>query len=173
MMTVKTELAQTLLEMGQIESAKKEITDLQMISKDSMANVRQIVQSLKDHNLNEELLILKNMLELAGIRFNVINDELIQHLPSSLQAKITMILRELATNIVKHSHAETCKIIFNKKKTDLLIDYEDDGVGFEEVNGHELHSIKERLIPIQGQMTIISKSNPTNIQIRIPMEVEI
>ncbi len=67
MLSVKAELVQTLLDHDQIDQAKKEVQELQTLAKDSMQDVRQIVQSLKQYTVAEELQILQQMLDLAGV----------------------------------------------------------------------------------------------------------
>ncbi|MER0123295.1 sensor histidine kinase [Streptococcus sp. ZJ93] len=166
MLSVKSELALTLMEHGAYEKAQKEVQDLRAIAKDSMQEVREIVQALKVHSLEEELQILGNMLELAGITLIVEKEEV--EIGKEQEAALTMALRELGNNLIKHSQASQCRIYLREKGERIQVLIEDNGVGFEQVTGEELHSIRDRLIRYQGRVEIISLKQPTQIQLDIP-----
>lgn len=166
MMSVKSELALTLMDRGSYQKARQEVQDLHDIAKHSMQEVRQIVQALKTHSLEEELRIISNMLELAGISLSIEKEEVV--LNREQEATLTMALRELCNNLIKHSKARTCRIELTEKDGWIQVFVEDDGVGFEQVTGEELHSIRDRLIRYQGRVEIVSDYQPTQIQLLIP-----
>lgn len=170
LLSVKAELAQTLLETGNTLQAQKEIKELQQISKQSMQEVRTIVQSLKEHNVAEELIILDNMLQISGIQLMVSQRELADYLPQFIQGKLTMILRELATNLIKHSQAKMCQLNFAIENKQFILDYQDDGRGFSVVDDTSLYSIKDRLVTIQGSLSFVQLAKPTHLRISIPLE---
>ncbi|KHD44126.1 histidine kinase [Streptococcus uberis] len=169
MISVKVDLVQELLNRGDIEKSKQEVADLQLISKSAMKDVRELVTGLQEHTIASELIILQNMLELAGIKLDVKNQEAAQSLETSLQNRVSMILRELANNLIKHSQAQHCFLTFQKEDQNFCLTYQDDGVGFSQLTGQELHSIKDRLVPIEGELTISSLGQPTQIDIIIPL----
>lgn len=173
MMSIKAELVSTLLEKQQIEQAQKEIADLQALAKDSMQEVRQIVQSLKQHTVDEELSILQQMFEMAGVQFTVSGSEMARLLPLAIQDKLAMVLRELANNLLKHSEASKCRLNFEINQKELLLLYEDNGVGFGTITGSELHTIKDRLVTIKGSLEFLSLAEPTRLAIQIPLEEEL
>ncbi|CAM4115125.1 histidine kinase [Streptococcus penaeicida] len=170
MLTVKADLIQTLLDHGEIAKAQKEVADLQKITKNATSDVRQMVESLKDHNISEELVVISNMLELAGIDLQVKGAEVAETFPLAIQSKLSMIIRELINNLMKHSQAKACQLAFGQTKSDYLLNYQDDGIGFSNLTGQELHSIKDRLVPLRGELVISSAKNPTQISIRIPVK---
>ena len=47
---------------------------------------------------------------------------------------------------------------------------EDDRIGFEEITGKELHSIRERLTILSGNVEILNHRKPTKIQVVIAIE---
>ncbi len=114
MLSVKAELVQTLLDHDQIDQAKKEVQELQTLAKDSMQDVRQIVQSLKQYTVAEELQILQQMLDLAGVDLLVLGGEIAEHLSLPVQNKLAMVLRELGNNLLKHSQASRCRLVLKK-----------------------------------------------------------
>jgi len=170
MLSIKAELVQTLLVHEQIDQAKKEVADLQILAKDSMQEVRQIVQSLKQHTVAEELQILQQMLDLAGVHLVVLGGEIAEQLSLPVQNKLAMVLRELANNLLKHSQASKCRLLFENDQQELVLHYEDNGVGFAQLTGQELHTIKDRLVTVKGSLEFLSLAKPTRLSIRIPLE---
>lgn len=166
MMSVKSELALTLMDYGSYEQARQEVQDLWNIGKNAMQEVRQIVQAVKSHRLEDELQILGNMLELAGLSFTVEYKEV--EMGREQEAALTMVLRELCNNLIKHSQASSCRIKLNEQDGWIRVLVEDNGIGFEQVTGEELHSIRDRLIRYQGRVEIVSAKQPTQIQLGIP-----
>lgn len=170
MLSVKSELALTLLDNGAEEQARKELAELHAITKSSMQEVRTIVQNLKEQKLADELQLIEHILSLAGVRLRVTGQESLADLTSAQEGMLAMILRELSTNLLKHSGAKQCQISFDRREGRLLVDFEDDGRGFASLTGQELHSIKERLLRQKGQVTILSQSQPTKIRLSLEME---
>ncbi|HEM5409247.1 TPA: sensor histidine kinase [Streptococcus suis] len=143
MLSVKAELVQTLLDHDQIDQAKKEVQELQ---------------------------ILQQMLDLAGVDLLVLGGEIAEHLSLPVQNKLAMVLRELGNNLLKHSQASKCRLVFEKDQQELVLYYEDNGVGFAQLTGQELHTIKDRLVTVKGSLEFLSLANPTRLFIRIPLE---
>lgn len=69
-----------------------------------------------------------------------------------------MCLREIATNIVKHSQAKNCTILFQLTNGSLIVRVRDDGIGFPDnvSYGNGIHGIIERLSLIEGELSIQS-----------------
>ena len=47
----------------------------------------------------------------------------------------------------------------------IEVTVEDNGVGFDELTGQELHSIRERLGLVNGEVEVTSSNNPTVVTI--------
>lgn len=172
MLSVKTELAQQLLKMGAYEQAEKELEEVQAISKQSMADVRRIVDNLKTRTLDEELGTIRIMLEMSNIQVSIRNDLNVASIPTKLQFTISMILLELATNIIKHAQARQSRFWLHEMDGQLLLDVEDNGQGFKELTGRELHSVRERLDGLEGQVLVLSSQDPTQIRVLLPYRQE-
>ena len=170
MLSLKTELAQQLLKMSQYEQAGKELAEVHDISKQSMADVRRIIDNLKSRTLHEELITIQTMLEMSDVRVHLDNQLNIASISPSMQSSITMILLELETNIIKHAQAKHCIIYLISDARNLILDVEDDRIGFEEITGKELHSIRERLTILSGNVEILNHHKPTKIQVVIAIE---
>lgn len=165
MMTLKTELALKQLDKGELAIVAKELTDLHDLSKQSMQEVRQIISNLTYRSLKDELTYLKEMFDLTKIRLDIINELELSLLSPILQSSLTMILRELTNNIIKHSQANSCQLILRRQGTYIVVEAVDDGLGFEQLTGKELQSIRERLVIVKGEVHIISHTKPTHIQV--------
>ena len=166
MLKLKAELAEKYLEKNNIEAAKQELSEISKISKESMNNTRAIINKLKQRSVDEELHIIQDIMTMSNIQINVKNN--IFSKPTTVQEwTLTMILKELANNVIKHSNATECDIIINEDKEQYSLLFSDNGCGFEKINGEELKSIKERLKAVNGEVNIISSKKPTTIKITI------
>lgn len=166
MLKLKAELAEKYLEKNNIEAAKQELSEISKISRESMNNTRAIINKLKQRSIEEELHIIQDIMTMSNIQINVKNNILSK--PTTVQEwALTMILKELANNVIKHSNATECDIIINEDKEQYSLLFSDNGCGFEKINGEELKSIKERLKAVNGEVNIISSKKPTTIKITI------
>ena len=172
MLSVKTELAQQFLQMKAYEQAEKEMEEVRRISKQAMDDVRRIVDNLKTRTLDEELNTIRTMLEMSDIDLELHNQLNVASIPTEMQFTISMILLELATNIIKHAEAKKSKIDLHSHHQDLILDVEDDGRGFKRVTGQELHSVRERLEGLDGRVEVISSQKPTIIRVCLPYRVK-
>ena len=168
MLSVKAELAQQFLQMEAYDKAAKELQEVQEISKKSMADVRRIINDLKNRTLDEELVTIRAMLEMSGVQVEIDNQLNVASIPPSQQSTISMILLEAATNIIKHAKAKKSNFSLVKKNEKLILDIQDDGCGFQKLTGRELHSIRERLSALSGKLEILSSQDPTWIRIELP-----
>ena len=105
MLSVKTDLALQLFQMEAYPQVEKELKEIHQISKDSMNEVRTIVENLKSRTLASELETVKKMLEIAGIEVEVDNQLDKASLTQDVESTASMILLELVTNIIKHAKA--------------------------------------------------------------------
>ena len=166
MMSLKTELALKQMDKEQYEAARKNLEELNQISRDSMYEVREIVNKLKYRTVAEELLELERLFDLSDIVLTVDSSLDLDSLSPVSQSTLSMVLRELANNVIKHSQADSCQIRLSRNRG-IILEFEDDGCGFKEVTGQELHSIRERLSLVDGDLEILSQSHPTIIRVHL------
>lgn len=166
MMSLKTELALKQMDKEQYEAARKNLEELNQISRDSMYEVREIVNKLKYRTVAEELLELERLFDLSDIVLTVDSSLDLDSLSPVTQSTLSMVLRELANNVIKHSQADSCQIRLSRN-LGIILEFEDDGCGFKEVTGQELHSIRERLSLVDGDLEILSQSHPTIIRVHL------
>ena len=70
----RQDLADQFLALGQVEKAQEQVQEIQAISQESMHQVREIVENLKQRTLARELETVKQMLEVAQIKVEIQNE---------------------------------------------------------------------------------------------------
>ena len=168
MLSVKTDLALQLFQMEAYPQVEKELKEIHQISKDSMNEVRTIVENLKSRTLTSELETVKKMLEIAGIEVEIANQLDTASLTQELESTASMILLELVTNIIKHAQASKVYLKLERTEKELILTVRDDGCGFTSIKGDDLHTVRDRVLPFSGEVKVISQKQPTEVQVRLP-----
>ena len=168
MLSVKTDLALQLFQMEAYPQVEKELREIQQISKESMREVRTIVENLKSRTLTSELETVKKMLEIAGIEVEIANQLDTASLTQELESTASMILLELVTNIIKHAKASKVYLKLERTEKELILTVRDDGCGFASIKGDDLHTVRDRVLPFSGEVKVISWKQPTEVQVRLP-----
>ncbi len=168
MLSVKTDLALQLFQIQAYPQVEKELREIQQISKESMREVRTIVENLKSRTLTSELETVKKMLEIAGIEVETDNQLDTASLTQELESTASMILLELVTNIIKHAKASKTYLKLQRTEKELVLTVRDDGCGFASIKGDELHTVRDRVLPFSGEVRVISQKQPTEVQVRLP-----
>ena len=168
MLSVKTDLALQLFQIQAYPQVEKELKEIHQISKDSMNEVRTIVENLKSRTLTSELETVKKMLEIAGIEVEIANQLDTASLTQELESTASMILLELVTNIIKHAKASKAYLKLERTEKELILTVSDDGCGFASLKGDELHTVQNRVLPFSGEVKVISQKQPTEVQVRLP-----
>ena len=168
MLSVKTDLALQLFQMEAYPLVEKELKEIQQISKESMREVRTIVENLKSRTLTSELETVKKMLEIAGIEVEIANQLDTASLTQELESTASMILLELVTNIIKHAQASKVYLKLERTEKELILTVRDDGCGFASIKGDDLHTVRDRVLPFSGEVKVISWKEPTEVQVRLP-----
>ena len=168
MLSVKTDLALQLFQMQAYPQVEKELKEIHQISKDSMNEVRTIVENLKSRTLASELETVKKMLEIAGIEVQVDNQLDKASLTQDVESTAAMILLELATNIIKHASAEKAYLKLERTEQELILTVRDDGKSFTTVKGNELHTVRDRATAFSGQVELVSLKHPTEVRVHLP-----
>lgn len=167
-LTLKTELALKLLEKEKYDSLKQELLDINNLTKSSMNSVREVVNNLKFRTINEEISLAKETLNLANISLEINTNLGLEKINPTLQSTVAMVLRELVNNVIKHSRADKVFLKISEDSSSLILEIEDNGIGFAYGKKVELKSIEERIVLLKGIVEIVSYKNPTTIKIKIP-----
>ncbi len=169
---LKSELASKLLDRD-IERARREIGELEQIARDALADVRQAIGGYRAGSLTEELDHARSTLRSAGIQVEdspAPTGRSAAVKPSPAQETVlALIMREAVTNIVRHSGARHCRIIFDTAEPGMYrLEISDDGRGGSHIEGNGLTGMRERVEALNGTL-VIDGSNGTAITVGIPL----
>ncbi len=146
--TLKAELARKLIDKD-IEKAKKEIQDLENISRDTLTSVREAVTGYRTGELTELIKMTQSTLESAGIDFDYSLD--FSEIPAEYNAILPFIIKELTTNLIRHSNAHTCSLTLTQGENDLHFSFNDDGKIDSITEGNGIKGIRERVEQAGGE----------------------
>jgi len=125
---------------------------------------------------------LTEQIEQHGISTEFVDDGRHKPLESDICILLFRSVRELLTNVIKHSHARNVKVVSQKIDGRIRVEIADDGVGFDPsgfsasakkavVSG--LFSIRERLEQLGGSVEVDSETGRgTKIKIEAPLKQE-
>ncbi len=149
------------------------LNSLKLIDKISN-ELRNIMRNLSNETLNElgldvalkDSIQVVNELGITHIDFHKIG--LNSRLNESVEHNLYRIAQELVTNCIKHAKATTATLQIIENDNDILLIFEDDGVGFDEnkskdttiYSGMGLKNIRYRVQFLHGKIHI--DSNPKN-----------
>jgi signal transduction histidine kinase len=105
-------------------------------------------------------------------------------LSPDVEASAYRVIQEALTNVVKHAHAETCRVYLQRLVNTVLVTIEDDGVGFDAAAvqqagaraGLGLVGIRERVAQCRGTLRLESapgKGTRLTIELSAPPAVAI
>ena len=139
--TVKAELAGRLMDADPAR-AKAEVADLERLSRDALADVRRAVEGYRDLSLPGELARARAALAAAEIRADLPNTT--DDVPTDLRELFAWTVREGVTNVIRHSHARTCRVTLSPTTVEVA----DDGEGASDETGQSggsgLSGLRER-----------------------------
>lgn len=144
---LKVQLAERLIETDPTR-AKTELSSVRNIASEALSGVRQTVTEVRTATVADEIGNVCDSLASAGIRVKMMGS------PESLRgpmAKVAgWILREAATNVVRHAQASNCELRF---ASNCLV-ISDDGVGLQGVGQCGLQGMRERVAAAGGSLTL-------------------
>ncbi|MEE9439539.1 MAG: sensor histidine kinase [Saprospiraceae bacterium] len=93
-------------------------------------------------------------------------------IPTMVALSVYRVIQELLNNTIKHAHAKEILIQINTENNELVIQFEDDGIGYDPENlkrvGMGLENIKSRINYLKGQLSVDSeKGDGTSILIHV------
>ncbi|EOM74473.1 hypothetical protein Rrhod_4276 [Rhodococcus rhodnii LMG 5362] len=101
--SVKSELARSLLSRGATERAGAELDEIAALAAESMDQMRTLVRGYRDIDLANEVRGARSLLSSAGCTLTVVGD--VSDVPAHAHEPAAWLVREGTTNIVKHSSA--------------------------------------------------------------------
>ncbi len=164
---VKSTLARKLLDV-QPEKARDEIADIEKASRDAMAEIRSTLRGYSTYNLTEEIQRARSTLSSAGITAETETAEV--SMSPAQESVVALIVREAVTNVVRHSHASSCRLKLATENGSCLLSVEDDGRGGVLTEGNGLRGMRERIEALGGTL-VRDTAAGTKLQFEFPLAV--
>jgi two-component system sensor histidine kinase DesK len=180
--TLKAELARRLVRVDG-NAAEKQIADIEQVSRQALADIREAVSGYRRPTLAVEMASARIALEAAGIAFEL--DAALaaggsaQGLDPEAEAALAWCLREAVTNVVRHSRATRCSARLIEARVDgettLTLEVADDGESCGAgacgpTWGNGLTGLRERLAPFQATLRAAPMS-PRGFQLTATLPV--
>lgn len=166
---LKSDLAGKLIHRD-TEAALNEINDIRQTARTALKEVRELVSDMRGTKLEDELLRIQQILKAAEIDFVLYGSAKLVNTPLLVENVLSMCLKEAVTNVVKHSGATRCSVLIKQKPEEVLVQVQDDGIGFEgnsPQRGNGLAGMRERLEFVNGSVDIQTMDG-TTLNIRVP-----
>ncbi|MEI7034440.1 sensor histidine kinase [Streptomyces pratensis] len=127
---LKSELAMELAQRGN-PAAVDQMVEVQRIARASQQEVRDVVRGYREADLPTELLGAQGVLRAAGIACTVEGADGPAGLgaPAAVQAALGWVVREAATNVLRHGDPRRCSIRLTRTREAVVLEVENDGAG--------------------------------------------
>ncbi|MFJ1753767.1 sensor histidine kinase [Kitasatospora sp. NPDC088134] len=158
---LKSELAVQLARRQRPE-AVDQMTEVQRIAQDSQREVREVVRGYRTVELHTELIGAAAVLRAANVDCRTeLSDA--EELPAGAQAVLGWVVREAATNVLRHSEAANCLFRLRVSGGTAVLEVENDGVPAvpaprAEGAGSGLRGLGERLAAHGGTLAAAGRS---------------
>src|SRR5262245_25207759 len=163
---LKSELAQKLMDRDP-QRARQEIAEVERISRQGLADVRQAITGYRSSGLAAEIEHVRETLAAAGID-TTIEARSIALAPAQ-ETALSLALREAATNVIRHATATKCHIKFYAQDGSALMEVQDDGRGSDAPFGNGLSGMSERIQALGGVL-MRETERGTRLLIRLPLK---
>ena len=156
---------------GRLQKATQQLTEAVADIRDLSHNL--MPPSIRKYGLEEAIKDFIQNLETPGTRIEYYASNLSALVHVNKQLSVFRIIQELVNNAVKHAHASRILLQTTIEDDLLLIDIEDDGIGFDPLvveRNMGLHNIETRVQFLNGTMRIDSqpgKGTAINIECRV------
>jgi two-component system sensor histidine kinase DesK len=161
---LKSELAGKLIDRDP-NRAKAEIADVEQTSRQALAEVRNTIRGYRVQNLQSEWKQATAALETAGIKVESESQEVT--LTPAQETVVAMVVREAATNIVRHARARHCTLRLKPAGGQCCLEIADDGCGGEG-EGNGIRGMRERVEALGGTLGRETRSG-TRLTIQFPL----
>ncbi len=163
--TVKAELAQRLLDVD-IERARAELRDLEMLCRDALTDVRATALGVRGVSLPGEIAAARAALAAADVEAEL--PTAADEVPSRWRELFAWTIREAVTNLLRHSRATHCEI----RLTPISVEVLDDGVGIGDTApaGQGLAGLRRRAEALGARLSVGDRDGArgTRVLVEVP-----
>jgi len=188
-LALRAEIAERMLDRGEFDSVKEELTDLKHHIRNGLEEVRKIIFNLRPMTL-DDLGLIPTLRKYAQdfedrtkirVRFDVRGPQ--KRLPSEMEVAIFRLVQESLSNVMKHAQASFVAVEITFQQDKLKVVVHDNGVGFsieklesglaQDQSHFGIIGMRERVELLEGRMDIESgKRTGTKITLLIPISSE-
>ncbi|HET9283673.1 MAG TPA: sensor histidine kinase [Candidatus Angelobacter sp.] len=163
---LKSELAAKLAEKDPARAAS-EIKEVERISREALAQVRNTVRGYQALSLQAEAEQAAATLQAAGMK--VACDFAPAQLPPTHEGVLALALREAVTNVIRHSQAKSCDLRLRPVEGGCELVVKDDGCGSMSPEGAGLTGMRYRVEALGGKLQRDIKPG-TRLVITLPVK---
>jgi two-component system sensor histidine kinase DesK len=167
LISVKSTLAGKLLDKDPAK-AKNEIADIEKVSREAMAEIRNTLRGYSSYKLRDELQRAQSALESAGVAVNTESSEV--PLTPAQESVAALIMREAVTNVVRHAKARHCSLRVARSDGACILEIQDDGCGGFASEGNGLRGMRERVEALGGTLQYRTAAG-TKLSFEFPLTV--
>jgi two-component system sensor histidine kinase DesK len=151
---LKAQLAERLVGVDD-EAARRHARDAHALALDALAETRELVQGYRRVGLATELANAVGILKAAGVDAEVAGTP--EAVPVALQPLFGSLVREGATNLLRHTRAQRCEIAVARDGDDVVVRVADDGVAREtsDGDGSGVAGLRERFAAVGGRVEAV------------------
>ncbi len=124
LIVVKSEAVRRLVH-HDADAAARESGDIELVSRQALAEVREAVTNYRDRSLENELEGARVALLAAGIEATIHHGA--ERLPDAIESVLGWTVREGVTNVVRHSNGRHCAIDVRQHNGNAVLEICDDG----------------------------------------------
>lgn len=147
----------------------------QAISETRSVSHNIIPDLIKTHGLENYLnLIVNTVRSSTDITFDLSIHLGEDPLQNQLQIYLCRLVQEMISNTLKHAKATTVLIKIIRKKEEIHVDFQDDGIGFnahQHTEGIGLQSVRKKVKELNGQLTFESEPNQ-GVKIHLTLQID-
>lgn len=159
-------LNQDLAEKGDSEAAER-ADRIVRSSRDALRIMREMATQLRTPDLRDEVALARQVLTQSGI--NVTVDVPATDLDPLLNQTLGWVVREAATNTLRHSTASACSITLTPSDDGVVLRIDDNGaVPTIGEAGNGLSGLQERVNAVSGSLTSRAEASGFTIEARLP-----
>jgi two-component system, NarL family, sensor histidine kinase DesK len=167
LITLKSELAVKRLSRlpasPEVDAVAADLADIGRVSRQTLHDIREAVSGYRRPTLAVEVITARTSMEAAGIALD--DDPALMTRSGTFdpdaEAALAWCLREAATNVIRHSGAQHCRIRLTEHRDELALEISDDGRGLPASAaladspdaGNGLHNMSERLSAVNGRFS--------------------
>jgi two-component system sensor histidine kinase DesK len=148
------------------------MVEVQRIAQESQREVREVVRGYREADLGVELIGAQGVLEAAGITCRATGSA--AGLPAAVQSALGWVVREAATNVLRHGDAGRCDITLAVAPDRTTLTVENDGAPSTAeqdpapTGGSGLAGLRERLAEVGGTLDSACEAGRFRLTAQVP-----